>query len=283
MWRLAAARPAFETALARDAELLAATLGLAHCHRAAGELTRASALLERLSERLPDSRDVRHELAHTYECSGLWDRAIALLEAGLEGNADDVAGWNLLASCHAQAGHLEETIAAAGVVLKLDPVNTVATILTARGEVTLGRPDQAVARLANISEAVWNDVELALAAAQIHEQLRRQEEAEALLRRTLELEPGNRLAISRLLDIKLSLCDWRDYDGYIGGLVRDIADDVEAGRPIAIDVFNLQALPLDYAAIAAAAAQAAEPARGPAPPAPIRAAGSPIRLGYLLP
>jgi len=133
MWRLAAARPAFETALARDAELLAATLGLAHCHRAAGELTRASALLERLSERLPDSRDVRHELAHTYECSGLWDRAIALLEAGLEGNADDVAGWNLLASCHAQAGHLEETIAAAGVVLKLDPVNTVATILTRAG------------------------------------------------------------------------------------------------------------------------------------------------------
>ena len=282
----AEATRALETALGLDPDMLAATLGLARRYKALGNLEGASALLERLAERLPDSGDIQCELAHVYERRGLWEPALALLDACLQWNPADVAACNISAMCHAQAGRQAESMAAARMALKLSPENAVATILLARAEMIIGDRNRVAVLLASIAEAIREDIELALAAAQLYEQLREQDKAMVLLQRVLELDPGNRLATSRLLDITLSLCDWRNYDGFVGGLTEGIVEDIAAGRPIAIDIFNLQALPLDYAAIARAARNSAATTAKAEPvptPRPARPGDGRIRLGYLLP
>ena len=84
----AEATRALETALGLDPDMLAATLGLARRYKALGNLEGASALLERLAERLPDSGDIQCELAHVYERPGpvgAGARAVGCLPAAESG------------------------------------------------------------------------------------------------------------------------------------------------------------------------------------------------------
>ena len=126
--------------------------------------------------------------------------------------------------------------------------------------------------------------------------MRQHQAATDLFRRVLELRPDDSHAASRLLDIALSVCDWRQYEAFQTALMARIENDLDAGRPLSVDVFNLQALPLSYELIAKAAKSRAQSiagtAHGPAKlkackpksrcPGGERSGGRRIRLGYAL-
>lgn len=290
--RTGEASEAFETALRLDGALLVAALGLARCRRAAADFAGAIRLLEDLARRLPDSADIARELAHAYEHQGRFEEAAELLERCVESDPEDGAAWTILAMCRAKFGDAEATREAAARALALKSDNHVARVILARVEFAGRDWGRAMALLEPIAGVIEPDPELMITAASLYEAMRRQDRAMPLLRRVLELDPTDRFANSRLFDITLALCDWRDHDSFTGKLAHGIVADVAAARPIALDVFNLQALALDYATIAGAArgsarAIAEESLRDqpppPAPPMPATVRDSRTRLGYLLP
>lgn len=127
---------------------------------------------------------------------------------------------------------------------------------------------------------------LLLAAA--FESDRQPEVAQQLYARVLQIEPENPRALMRQLDVSLTLCEWRNYENLVRGVLDRVRADIAAGEGLTFDVFNLLALPVDPPLILAASrAQAAKHARGvlasPARGTPVRTPGRRIRLAYLLP
>src|SRR5262249_33777777 len=102
-------------------------------------------------------------------------------------------------------------------------------------------------------------------------------------------EPDHPRALARMLDVALTLCEWRRYDALVAGVLDRVRGDIAAGKGLAFDVFNLLPLPVESELLLAASpAQAAGhaaramPLPPPAAPRPDEAARR-IRLGYLLP
>ncbi len=89
--------------------------------------------------------------------------------------------------------------------------------------------------------------------ARLFEKTKQAARAIGVFERILELRPIEREAMLRIVDLKMSMCDWDNYEE----IWRQQIAQIKAGGDN-VDVFNLQALPVDYAFIGMAARQAAE-------------------------
>lgn len=121
-------------------------------------------------------------------------------------------------------------------------------------------------------------------AGALFEQIKEAAQAVGVYERVLELAPDDRDAAIRIFDLKMAMCDWDDY----GEICRAQIRQIESGAGN-LDVFNLQALPVDYAFIGKAARRAAIKIAADArqdvdAPPLVHAAprGGRIRLGYAL-
>ncbi len=251
--RLVAAGEAFRRALALEPGLRAARYGLAQSLRQQDAFEEALEIYQSMFAEAPDPAALKIEMATVLERLGRYEEAIVLVREALPVTPDATPGWNLLALCLISAGRIGDSLDACERALALDPASPTAHVLMIRCH--WERKDfETALRLA--SEAlgyVWDDVQALKAIATMTEGMRRSATAAKIYRRILELEPKDIGASSRLFDIALSVCDWRDYDRFLESLKERIRADLESDRPLTVDVFNLQALPLPYALIGEAA------------------------------
>jgi predicted O-linked N-acetylglucosamine transferase (SPINDLY family) len=282
---------AFRSALTHDAGLTAARYGLAQSLKQAGAFEAAIEVYDELLPTVSDPAMLGVELAHALERLGRYEEAIVQLEQALSAAPDAAPAWNLMALCLINLGRHVDGLEACEKALALEPDSTVARVLQVRAHWEQHDFETAIELVSGVLEGIWDDTQMLTAVATMMESMRQHETAAKIYRRVVELRPNDPCASSRLLDIALSVCDWRSYDLFVASLRQRIEVDLRAERPLTIDVFNLQALPLPYELIAAAAESRA---RGIAKEAAGAAAHPPfqhatplvkrdrIRLGYAL-
>jgi predicted O-linked N-acetylglucosamine transferase (SPINDLY family) len=83
-------------------------------------------------------------------------------------------------------------------------------------------------------------------------------EALAIHRMVLRQDPDHWLAVKRSVDLKLTLCDWNDYDDFVKGVLEPIESAVENSQPLNLCVQDLQNLPITWPALASAAKRSAD-------------------------
>lgn len=187
-------------------------------------------------------------------------------------------------------GHDDDAIEAARHAIGLMPGFVAAHVAVARAH---DRKKQFVESLkwhAKALDLAGDDPETIYSAAATLEKLGALEAAAQFYQRVVELDRDYTMALSRLVDITLTLCDWSHYDEFVRGLIARTEREVKDGTSLTLDVFNLQALPVtsDFLLRAARGQSAAISKRVPAPltprPAtPRRGKGRKLRIGYALP
>ncbi|MBM3508777.1 MAG: tetratricopeptide repeat protein [Alphaproteobacteria bacterium] len=182
----------------------------------------------------------------------------------------------------------EEIAALGDRVLAGDPDSVVGLTIKSIGLSGLGEPDRAYDTLYRALLAAPDKPETLSAIVSMLNAQQRLEETVAVYEKLLTVRPDLKKARAGLLDALLSLCDWQRYEQVSRQVVADVAAQLESGQPLALDVFNLQALPVDYAFTAAAASHAARAiadqhhAKRFAPLVHVRPPGDRLRVGYLL-
>lgn len=287
---LVGAHRALSKALELEPEFAEAMHGMARCLFKMGDLEAALQRFEAVIARRPDDLSARTELARALQHLGRFKEAEPWHRAILALAPQDAKAWFDLAVTLLRLERWEEARDAVSEALAIDP--NFANAFLIHADIQAYHDDLAGAvELANRAlENAGGDVSVINATAGLFEQWKAEELAIATYRTALKVEPGNAFAAARLFDLSLSACDWQSYEE---DCQRQI-DDVEAalrgengGR--GIDVFNLQALPVDYGFISRAARHAsAAIAREAREHSPIAMFSHPaprsgrIRLGYAL-
>ena len=287
-------------------------------HQEAGRLSEAAAGYRALLKDEPSNAAALFNLAVVCGALGSVDEAIELYRHVLDLRPDDPAVLVNLAILSQENGDADNAVKLYGMALKTlgtanEPSraamaahahNGLAVVRRGRGDL-----DGAVAsfraaitsyptllgahRNLSVSLTESGRYGMAVAAAEAAlERLRRFTEAVATYEHLLALDADHGLARARLLELRLSLCDWRDYDRLCHEAIARTNREIERGDAVSIDIINLLDLPVgnDLAfAAARAKAQAATNRAVPARPGqPRRAAAaergtSKLRLGYALP
>ena len=187
-------------------------------------------------------------------------------------------------------GHDDDAIDAARHAIGLKPDFVAAHLAVACAH---DRKKQFVESLkwhAKALDLAGDDPETIYYAAATLQNLGALEAAAQFYQRVVELDPDHTKALSRLVDITLTLCDWSHYDEFVHGLIARTEREVKDGTSLTLDVFNLQALQVtsDFLRRAAQVQSAAISKRVPTPLAPRpanprRGKDRKLRIGYALP
>lgn len=281
------AKSAFLRALEIEPDAILVKQNLARCLLTIGSAREATAMLEELLPIHPDRHKLFSDLALAAATTGDWIGMETFIRRALEERPNEADNWVNLAQSLVGQVRRAEAIEAANHALKLDPDNAAAYVLMAASassdEETRDYLEKALTKLDD-------ELNLLLRIAFGFESIKDSAEAIRLYKRALELEPGQPQARSRLFDLNLSICDWRDYDILCQDLIDEISAAMESEDSTSdVDVFNLQAMPVSYAftakAAKAASVKIAQRVRKQADYSPFRyrAAGSKkIRIGYAL-
>lgn len=287
---LAEARQALSRALELDPNFAEAMHGLARCLFRMGDLEGALSRFEAVAAMRPGDVSARKDAALALQHLGRFEDAEPWFCAILELTPEDARTWYDLAITLRRLDRLVEAREAVDRALQLWRDFPKALILSADLH-ALADDRQSYSRVArDAAEAAEGDAEALNAVGGLFQKWKDEDLALATFRRTLALKPDDGFASARVFDLSLSACDWQTYEqdcqAQIASVERALAGDSDR---TGIDVFNLQALPVDYAFIARAARHAsaamAHEARALAPVAgfshPKRRKGR-IRVGYAL-
>ena len=220
------------------------------------------------------------------------DGAVASFRAAITSDPTLLGAHRNLSVSLTESGRYGMAVAAAEAALERDPGYVPGMLGLAAGLAGQGRFDEAERHLRRARDHAPDDEEALVSHARVLERLRRFTEAVATYEHLLALDADHGLARARLLELRLSLCDWRDYDRLCHEAIARANREIERGDAVSIDIINLLDLPVgnDLAfAAARAKAQAATNRAVPARPGqPRRAAAaergtSKLRLGYALP
>ena len=275
-------------AILADPAMPAAWFVLGVAQHRLGDSEAAVASLQRADSLAPRQPEVLHTLGLVALAAGCAAEAIDALRKLAERPGDIsaatlAAAQTILANLLCDCGQPEEAKRHAHAALALDPTSRDARLALATSLFNLKLPGEALAILGDVPD----DVPSLLLLASAFEGERQPGRAAPLYARVLQLEPQNQRARMRQLDTLLTLCDWRQYDALVAGVLGQVRKDIASDRGLAYDVFNLLALPVDPALILAASrTQAAHHARqaGAIKPIAHRATRrGRIRIGYLLP
>ncbi len=102
-----------------------------------------------------------------------------------------------------------------------------------------------------------DDAGVALVLASTYERAGLREKALSVFEFVRSIDPGNSYAVARSIEMKLALCNWGDYDGFIAGVVRHVTDAIAADRPHGVDIQDMHNLPVPYEFTARAARHSA--------------------------
>jgi predicted O-linked N-acetylglucosamine transferase (SPINDLY family) len=250
--------------------------------------------LMRARELAPEDAEINHTLGLIAYARNDWVLAIDALSR-LQANADSIApaaraeALSLLANLLADSGDLTAAEASARMALALDPATISGRVALAGALYNTGRRAEAVDLLRDVLERDPTNITALLIAAASCESIRDTESAQRFYGRILAIDPEHARALSRQLDVSLTLCDWSHYDALVAQVLSRVRRDITGGVAHSFDVFNLLPLPVDPPLLLAASrVAAAKHARGATllPPLPrpgMADADRRIRVGYLLP
>ena len=187
--------------------------------------------------------------------------------------------WLHLSGVLEPCGHAIDAEAAARRALALEPGDPIALIVLGRALVRQGRHHDAIACLEQALELQPDSIPALLEMAAALERWQMPEAAIRFYQRVIAREPGHAFSLARMIDLKLALCDWQDYDVFVADLAAQIEANIAGGGPIAVEIVNLHSMPIPPAlAFAVARAKCAGFARRAAanplaPAAPMRHGG----------
>jgi protein O-GlcNAc transferase len=263
----------------------------------AGEGGAALQALRQAQALAPEAAEVNHKLGLIAYAHGDWPGATEALgrfaaTPGTIDRSERVNALVLLANLLNETGRSAEAEQHARRAIALDPEHVDAQIALGAALSTQRSAEKQAESLAIMRQVLAqhpDNVTALMVVAAGYESARRSEQAYPFYAQVLTIQPDNARALARLLDVALTLCEWRRYDALVAGVLGRVRADIAAGKGLAFDVFNLLPLPVDRELLLAASrAQAARHAREakPLPPLPSPRrdeADRRIRLGYLLP
>ena len=294
--RHAEAREALGRALDLDESFSAARHGLARCLLRMHDLRGAQVQMRRLLQDAPNDVAVLKDYAVVLEHLGEFDQALALREQALElapGNARLMADQAYLLLFLRRFDEAE-TLARCALALDENELRGHMVIISTCSR--SGRMPEAYEHMSLVMASGTRDILLLKTVGTQFEQWKEAGKAIAIYERILEVEPNNAHAAVRIFDLKISTCDWTDYDEICQGQI----DQIKAGRAqdaveedglegSRFDVFNLQTLPVSYDFIGKVAGHAAKQIAAEArlnldtqPLVHAAPRGGRIRLGYAL-
>lgn len=141
------AQAALERILASDPKSASAHLALGNLHWSMNRLPAAEAALAHAARLSPIRSVERLRLAHFLRHTGRSDQAKRVLQEVTTAAADFIPAWVLLAEIVAGEKKYDESLAAVGKALALDPMHPEAILLDARVRVARGEPEKAIADL----------------------------------------------------------------------------------------------------------------------------------------
>jgi protein O-GlcNAc transferase len=273
-----------QRAVAAAPDLAAAWFVLGTAQHRLGQLSDAVRSLQRAALLAPGEPSISRTLGMVAYADGqvvvATEALLALAQApGDTPPSELVEPLALLAQLLCQSGRPADGERYAKAALGCDPDNNNARI--AMAACLFGK------RYGSATQNIGSDpadVPGLLMLASAFEGQRKPERAQPLYARVLALDPQNRVAMTRQLDVALTMCNWTRYDDLVATVLQKVRDDVVAGQGLSFDVFNLLPLPVDANLILAASrVQAARHATGLAPVFPPPRCEDRIRLAYLLP
>ena len=287
------AADAFQRALELDPEDGLSTHNLGLCYRCMSDLDAALICFEDAERKLSPALAPKIERATTLLELERHREALPILEMLNRQLPEHTGVWNNLAIALMNLRRNDDALVACKQAIARNPEFVSANLTMVKCLIDLGHTSEGLRQLRAIMPRCEGNVHNQTIAAGFLETFKLEEEAIELYRQILERCPANQRAEARLFDLTLSICDWRDYDSRTAALIDRVAAQIETGEPITFDVFNLQALPVNYEFISKAAVnrargiaeetQAKHPNASYTHARPVSGHGERIRLGYLLP
>jgi len=186
--------------------------------------------------------------------------------------------------------HFTAAEAAARRACALEPGSAIPYLLLSNALAAQNKDDEVLLALEQALRIDPDSEMLLTQIARTFEHWRAPDRAAEYYERLLAVDPENAWARCRLIDTRLSICDWSDYEAFCASLVRQIERAMATESEIAFDISNLLAFSVDPSFVARVSRyKAAWIARQLQPRQPQwhgyarKAAGERIRLGYLLP
>lgn len=245
---------ACDRALELDPTLFAAAYNRGLVLRRLGRVDEARRQLEAAVRISPDSPEGHAGLAALHRDIGMFDKAEACYRKAISVAAEPEEHIYGLATLLQSEGRADDLMAEGRRLVNDDPKCMPGYLLQAMG-LTFNKE-----RHLEIEEILLAALDICpdnfqclMALADQYHSRWRLEEAAAVYERILERAPDNPRILSQLLDVNLSQCNWKDYDKFSRELIDRVKRDITNGTKPSADVFNLQALPVDYAFIAEAA------------------------------
>jgi protein O-GlcNAc transferase len=278
--RLEEAEAIYRDVLARDPANAQAQNWLAVIAGMRGDFAGAAALFRTAAERAPDNANIAYNLGEALRKTGDLSGSIAAFARAIELQPDMADAHYRLALNLEATGDLDLAEAAYRRTFALDPQNVLALVNFAamlygrrRTEQAIGLLERAIELAPDLADAYCN---LGIA---LQEQ-DRSAEAIAALKRAVELKPDYALALSHLLLLQQSLCDWTGF----AELQSRVVAGVRQRQPV--NVFNLLFISDDPSLHLEAAQLHAKALRVPPSRGFVHRAsthGARLRIGYLSP
>lgn len=274
-------------------------LAVALCLLRLGRHLDALEVLQPLSIQNPNLSAAQTLIGQIAYSLGRYSEALAALRAAVTLDPDALTLRIAIAHAEREAGSTQAAVDHANYVLATEPHHKAANLVKAQALSDLTRYEEAMDVVVEAMDHVPSgDVDTLLVLAEVCERAGQRDKAATAYELILKHRPGDPFVLARLVELKLTLCDWSGYQKFIADLVADVGRRITAGDSLPIDVHDLQNLPVSYEFLASAARCKAAGIIREAEPARARCdftfdgrlsewrAGSgrrKIRLGYALP
>ena len=245
---------ACDRALELDPTLFAAAHNRGLVLRRLGRVDEARRQLEAAVRISPDSPEGYAGLALLHRELDETDKAVAYYRKAISVATEPDEHVYGLATLLQSEGRADDLRAEGRRLVSDDPKRVAGYLLQAMGlSLDKGRRPETERVLLAALDIDPDDQNCLMALADQYHSQWRLEEAAAVYERILEHSPDNPKILAQLLDVNLSQCNWKGYEKFSRDLIGRVKSDIAKGTKLSADVFSLQALPLDYAFIAAAA------------------------------
>ena len=224
-----------------------------------GRTAEAQKILEKVVVAHPNRANAIAALGYMQYRRGLCAEALANYDKAVALTPNDPVIVGQRARALLELGRPLDALGPIESVLQRNPDDLYALKVYAQVLSALGRHAEAIRAGQRAMQLTTADhANTASVMAGVFERAHRREEAVRAYDIVRCANPDDTHAIRRTLDLKLTLCDWRDYDGLIADVVQTIDRSVRHKTVLPFCVQDLQNLPLTWPQLSAAAHRRAE-------------------------
>ncbi|MBT4710006.1 MAG: tetratricopeptide repeat protein [Alphaproteobacteria bacterium] len=235
----------FQIAVNGQPEVFEPALNIGLSLHQLGRMEEALGILELVVSEHPDRFEGHAALANLYFSSGQRAKSIQSYQTALTINGDDADLLARMAMAQISDGQNENALASSARAVELAENSIFVYQVRARILGDLRHHQEAIAI---ISKAMGlpggNSTEVLSLAGMILENAAMKDQALKAYQMVLQSEPENGEILGRILDLKGRLCDWQDYDHFIGQIETFIDRNHATGAPFDICVMDLTNVPI---------------------------------------